>query len=248
MNNVANQIEQFPGISLKDMDKYALMSRTDTKFILHEKQLVSILKTVSADYNSLEINNQRIMGYSSLYFDTLPKKFYHDHHNGKAYRLKVRMRKYLESNLCFLEVKQKDKKGNTNKNRIRIDDFETSLSAHSKEFIKNTISNEYNLAPSIWNGFNRITLANRFEKERVTIDLNLKFNINESEKSFKNLAVIEVKQEGLNRQSPIIKALRQHHLMPFSISKYCIGMISLYDDIKYNQFKSKILKINKISA
>lgn len=248
MNNVAFQIDQFPSISLKEMDKYALMSRTDTKFVLHQEQLLSILKKIGDNYSVLEINNQRIMGYSSLYFDTAPKKFYHDHHNGKSYRLKIRMRKYLESDLCFLEVKQKDGRGNTNKNRIRIDDFETSLSSHSKEFIKETVASDFDLSPSIWNKFNRITLVNRFEKERVTIDLNLKFKINESEKYFKNLVVIEVKQEGLNRQSPIIKALKKKRLTPFSISKYCIGMISLYSDLKYNQFKSKLLVINKILA
>lgn len=248
MNNVAFQIDQFSSISLKEMEKYALMSRTDTKFVLHQEQLLSILKKLSGSYSVLEISSQRIMGYSSLYFDTPPKKFYQDHHNGKSYRLKVRMRKYLESGLCFLEVKQKDGRGNTNKNRIRIDDFETSLSHNSKEFIKKTVANDFDLSPSIWNKFNRVTLVNRSEKERVTIDLNLRFTINESEKYFKNLVVIEVKQEGLNRQSPIFKALKKNHLTPISISKYCIGMISLYSDLKYNQFKSKLLIINKILA
>lgn len=248
MNNVAFQIDQFSSISLKEMDKYALMSRTDTKFVLHQEQLVSILKKLSTSYSVLEINNERIMGYSSLYFDTPLKKFYHDHHNGKSYRLKIRMRKYLESGLCFLEIKQKDGRGNTNKNRIRIDDFETSLSNNSKEFINETVANDFDLSPSIWNKFNRITLVNHFEKERVTIDLNLMFKINESEKYFKNLVVIEVKQERLNRESPIVSALKKNRLTPFSISKYCIGMISLYGNLKYNQFKSKLLIINKISA
>jgi hypothetical protein len=248
MNHITHKIDQFSSISLQALNEYALMSRTDTKFVLHEEQLLSLLDAVKDSYDILEIDNNRMASYSSLYFDTPSKKFYHDHHNGRAHRLKIRMRKYLESDLCFLEVKQKDGRGNTNKSRVQIEDFETSLSPESKRFIKETVNQDYDLSTSIWNGFNRITLANRFEKERVTIDLNLKFRINESTKSFENLAIIEVKQEGLNRQSTIVKALRANRLLPFSISKYCIGMISLYDDLKYNRFKSKLLKINKISA
>jgi hypothetical protein len=42
-----------------------------------------------------------------LYFDTDSKRFYHDHHNGKVKRTKIRMRNYVESNLTFLEIKKK---------------------------------------------------------------------------------------------------------------------------------------------
>jgi hypothetical protein len=46
----------------------------------------------------------------------------------------------------------------------------------------------------------------------------------------------------------IIKELKSQGILPFSISKYCIGMLSLHNELKYNTFKRKLLKINKLTA
>ncbi len=245
---IKNSINMFSAISLEEMNSVALMKRTDTKFIISKSQLVSVLKAIYNHYKVLEINNDRIMSYSSLYFDTPNNKFYKDHHNGKNNRTKVRQRKYIESDLCFLEVKQKNGKGETQKTRIPVSDFETDLSKSSIEFISKTTEQDYNLSPSLWNGFNRITLVNIKNKERVTIDLNLTYKINGIEKNYENLVVIELKQERFNRNSKIVKILKSYRQNPYSISKYCIGMISLYNDLKYNVFKKKLIKINNITT
>ncbi|PWG05366.1 polyphosphate polymerase domain-containing protein [Polaribacter aquimarinus] len=248
MNKVKTILNTFSPISLKEMNGVSLMKRTDTKFVIHTHQLISILEDLKKDYKVLEINKDRIMSYSSLYFDTAENKFYKDHHNGKNNRIKIRQRKYVESNLCFLEIKQKNGKGETNKSRIPVTDFETSLNATSKKFISSITNTEYDLIPSLWNQFNRVTLVNVKNKERVTLDLNLNYKINEVEKRFENLVVIEVKQERFNRKSKIIKSLKVIRQNPYSISKYCIGMISLYNDLKYNIFKKKLIRINNIIA
>lgn len=245
---VQKLMSEFSAISLEEMNSVALMKRTDTKFVINKSQLFTVLKEIEGQYKVLEINTDRIMSYSSLYFDTVDNKFYNDHHNGKNNRTKIRQRKYVESNLCFLEIKQKNGKGETNKTRIPVKDFELNLSKSSEAFIAQTTNQDFNLEPSLWNGFNRITLVNLKSKERVTIDLNLSFKINETEKSFKNLVVVEVKQERFNRNSAIVKVLKSLQQHPYSISKYCIGMISLYNDLKYNIFKKKLIKINNITA
>lgn len=246
--NIQNIINSFTPISLDEMNSVALMKRTDTKFVISKAQLVSVLKDLDSHYKVLEINNDRIMSYSSLYFDTPNNKFYNDHHNGKNNRTKVRQRKYIDSDLCFLEVKQKNGKGETNKTRIPVSDFETNLSKASTTFISETTSQDYDLLPSLWNGFNRITLVNIKSKERVTVDLNLTYKIDDKEKNYQNLVVIEVKQERFNRNSEIVKILKSYKQHPYSISKYCIGMISLYSDLKYNIFKKKLIRINNIIA
>jgi len=248
MLHIQDKIKNFPSISLEEMNSVALMKRTDTKFVISKSQLVSILEIIQEDYKVLEIMDDRIMSYSSLYFDTPENKFYNDHHNGRKNRTKVRLRKYVESDLCFLEIKQKNGKGETNKSRIQIPDFETDLSNQSKDFISKITKKEYNLLPSLWNSFNRITLVSIKNKERVTIDLNLAYKINDTAKSYDDLVVVELKQERFNRKSKIVKALKLLRENPYSISKYCIGMISLYDDLKYNLFKKKLIKINNISA
>ena len=248
INTIEPIINQFSSISLKEMNSVSLMKRTDTKFVINKYQLVIVLESIKNNYKVLEIDANRIMSYSSLYFDTLENKFYNDHHNGKKNRTKIRQRKYVESDLCFLEIKQKNGKGETNKSRIQVNDFEKDLTNISKEFIANTTNKEYNLVPSLWNGFNRITLVNLASKERVTIDLNLSYNINDVKKEFENLVIIEVKQERFNRKSEIVKSLKSIRQNPYSISKYCIGMISLYNDLKYNLFKKKLIKINNTIA
>ena len=80
------------------------------------------------------------------------------------------------------------------------------------------------------------------------IDLNLSYKINNTKKFYKKLVVIEVKQERFNRNSKIVKVLKSIRQNPYSISKYCIGMISLYNNIKYNLFKTKLIKINNITT
>jgi hypothetical protein len=246
LENIENIINKYSPISLEEMNSVALMKRTDTKFVINKSQLSIILNNLDVHYRILQIKEDRLMSYSSLYFDTTENKFYNDHHNGKNYRTKIRQRKYVESDLCFLEIKQKNGKGETNKSRIKIKDFELDLSESSNDFITSTTSQNYNLKPSLWNSFNRITLVNLENKERVTIDLNLSYKINEVKKNYENLVVVEVKQERFNRNSEIVKTLRSIRHHPYSISKYCIGMVSLYSDLKYNVFKKKVIKINKI--
>ena len=245
---IAHIVNNLDPITLREMDGVSLMKRTDTKFVIHQKNLIEVLETIKNQYRVLEINGNRILTYSSLYFDTEDKKFYHDHHNGKVNRTKVRMRKYMESNICFLEIKQKDGKGKTTKSRIQINDFETELSPKLVDFIDTTTSKKNNLKPIIWNKFNRITLVNKQAKERLTIDLGLQFKMSSSSKKFKNLVIIEVKQERFDRTSPVVKSLKEKGINPYSMSKYCIGMTNIYPKLKYNHFKRKILKINKITA
>lgn len=243
-----NLIDKFSSISLEEMNGVSLMKRTDTKFVIHEKDLITVLEKIKNKYKVLEIDSHRIMTYSSLYFDTKTKKFYKDHHNEKINRIKIRIRKYVESGMCFLEIKQKDGKGKTTKTRTSIHDFETDLSDQSFEFIQQVTGKTFDLEPIIWNKFNRITLVDNTAKERLTIDLNLSFKINNSFKAYNNLVIIEVKQERFTRASPVIQELKAKQINPYSLSKYCIGMISVYNDLKYNRFKKKLIKINKITA
>ncbi|WP_341227822.1 polyphosphate polymerase domain-containing protein [uncultured Arcticibacterium sp.] len=224
------------------------MNRSDTKFILPKNQVLGILSSLSDKYRVLEVNQNRLMTYNSLYYDTPEHAFYQWHHNGKVNRIKVRIRNYVESNLHFLEVKRKNGKGMTKKSRIGIKGFEEKLTERSKNFIEETTNQTFQLSPILENKFNRITLVSKTHKERATIDFNLNFLNEYKEKTYDRLAIIEIKQEGVNRNSPIYQALKIRHILPSRISKYCLGMISLYNDIKYNTFKEKLLQIQKLTA
>ena len=100
---------------------------------------------------------------------------------------------------------------------------------------------------TIKNNFDRITLVNFQTKERVTIDLNLKFSSNNSNKELENICIIEVKREKGNRKSEILSILKLKRIRPTRFSKYTIGSCILNPKLKYNNFKRKLLFINKIS-
>ncbi|MGY8920028.1 MAG: polyphosphate polymerase domain-containing protein [Flavobacteriales bacterium] len=240
-------ISNFDKISLDEMNGVSLMKRVDTKFILTQSQLLEILSQIQEDYKILEINGERLMEYSTLYFDTQNKNCFKDHHNGKLNRFKIRMRKYLVSDLCFLEIKKKNNLGVTNKTRTKIKDFETILSSQSKEFISNSQINNLLLEPVLYNNFNRMTLVNKYFSERVTIDTNLSFRSEGKEKKLDQLIVIEVKQEGKRLNTSINSVLKSLKIAPTNFSKYCIGVTNTFDKIKSNRFKEINLKINKIN-
>ena len=198
----------FPPIALEEMNDVSLLKRVDTKFLTTESKLSEILSLLHDEYQILEIAEKRLMNYTTLYFDTKDLTCYKEHHNGKARRQKIRMRKYVDSDLCFLEIKEKQNSGMTNKVRCSIDDFETSLSEKSNAFIKKATKKDLELEPVLYNYFQRFTLVSKLRSERVTIDTGLEYKTDSTTKKINNIAVIEVKQEKQNIRTPIYSALK----------------------------------------
>lgn len=247
MSEINDILNGFEAITLSEMDSVKLMDRTDTKFVFNSAELPSILSELTTDYKVLEINSVRISKYESLYFDTPNFDLYHKHQTGKLNRYKIRFRRYVESNLNFFEVKFKNNKGRTIKNRVKQEEVFRTIQNQAKELLndKTNLLSE-NLEPKIWVNYSRITLVNKNSPERVTIDLNLHFVKDEQVKHIANLVVAEVKQDK-SSTSPFIKLMRKSHVREGSISKYCFGIITFFDKIKHNNFKPKLIPIKKIT-
>lgn len=249
LQNIEKAIAAYESISLGEMDRVALMNRTDTKFLIHEQELPELLNELVAYYSILEVEGIRMNRYNSMYYDSANFDFFNDHHRGKRGRAKVRIRTYVESAISFLEVKVKDKKGDTEKTRMRVTGFEERFSNEQEDFVAQALGSAKRLAPVLQNAFTRITLVNKKEEERATIDLQLRFNGKHTLTDGSNyLVIIEVKQSGFNRKSPIVKALRQRKSHPYSVSKYCMGLGLLHQELKQNKLKEKFIKINKIAS
>lgn len=248
MEELQHILSEFPVIKLEEMDRTKLMDRVDTKFAFHRDELPDIITNLKEHFHVLVVENKRISQYESLYFDKNEFDFYNDHHNNKNHRFKVRFRKYVDSGLNFLEVKEK-RKGRMIKRRIPVQKFEHDLSDSSKSFVEQYLNDEDKLEPKLWNQYQRITLVNKDLNERLTFDINLEFKWEKEEKKFPSLVIAELKQERKNRNSPFYKLMRSKRIRPYRISKYCIGTIELYDtkNIKYNRFKKKLLKLKKIN-
>lgn len=242
INDALNSLE---AISLKEMDSVKLMNRTDTKFVFPVSILPDLLVKSKENYRVLEINSLRTPSYNTLYFDTINHQLFLDHHNGRANRYKIRIRNYVESNLFFLEIKKKIK-GRTDKHRIKVNEIENQLSEKSKEFISQVTGTNLEFEPSLWNSFKRITLVNKNEPERITIDLNLTFSHQSQQHILDYLVIAEVKQEKVNLNNPFIAILKNKGIRENSISKYCIGSLLCNPDLKYNNFKEKLLVLDKL--
>jgi hypothetical protein len=245
MNLINNILEEFSPITLKEMDNVKLMDRTDTKYVFRMENLSDFLKEIIKDYRVLDVNGNRISRYESLYFDTKKFDLYLCHHRGKPNRYKIRCRKYVESELNFFEVKFKNNKGRTIKDRVKQSQIETMIKDKAEMLLnEKTPLNSQDLEAKLWVNYSRITLVNKTSPERVTIDMNLNFKNEEKDKTIHDLVIAEVKQDKAST-SAFIKLMKRHHIREGSISKYCFGVLSLFD-IKHNNFKPNLILLKKI--
>jgi len=241
-------LEGFIPIHLDEMESVRLMDRVDTKFAFELDQLPEVLSALKQYYRVLEVQGKRISQYKSLYFDKKDFDFFNDHHNAKDHRFKVRYRNYVDSSLFFLEVKEK-KRGRVSKMRIPVEKIEENLSLEEQAFIEESIREKVDLEPKLWSDYNRITLVNNEMTERLTLDTSLVFRWENETKTYNDIVIAELKQERVNRRSPFYKVMKTNHVRPYRLSKYCIGAIELHTKkkLKYNRFKSKLLKLKKLN-
>ncbi|MBM3424932.1 MAG: polyphosphate polymerase domain-containing protein [Bacteroidetes bacterium] len=243
------QLSQFQRITLEEMGRVTLMNRIDTKFAFGKNTLNQILTLLTEDYFVLEINGKRKMEYESLYFDDAEFSLFSDHHRGKNNRAKVRIRNYVDSNLFFFEVKHKIK-GRTDKHRISTPSFHAEITNREQALLQNVFPTTKELHANITNRFTRITLVNKTNAERLTLDFDLSFNYQEQVHTLNSLVIAELKQERINRNSPFYVLMKSRHLRPYRLSKYCLGIMELVEQpkIKKNRFKKRRLHLEKINA
>ncbi len=243
--------QSFQTITLNEMKSIQLMNRIDTKFIATREQLNDILELAQSSYRIQVVNEERISSYDTLYFDTEDYDMYIQHHNRRLKRQKIRTRSYVQSAITFLEIKNKNNKGRTNKVRVPIgsDEFhEFGNNNKAMELMKSySLYNKNEIMPRLRTQFNRITLVNIGMTERLTIDMDLAFHNMENGVvvSKPNLVIIELKQDG-QVASPMRTILARLRIKQFKISKYCIGTVFTNESVKRNRFKTKMAKIQKL--
>lgn len=246
--NLPGEVWAFEAIALEEMNGVSLMNRFDVKYLIPLAALPSVLNEASAFYRILEINSERVFQYDTLYYDTPKLHLYNFHHAGKKDRYKVRFRNYVESDLSFFEIKHKNNKGKTYKSRISLPtEFSSRLNPAMSSFLtESTPLAADKMEESLRVYYQRMTLVNKVRPERITIDINLKFEHADRAARYPNMVIFEVKQEKM-RSSEIIHILRKYHFRPGSISKYCLGVISTHPEVKYNRFKNTYNLINKLN-
>ena len=251
-NEVDNILNTFAPISLEQMQDIQLMDRLDYKYVAPVSLLPALLEEISSLFLVQTNKNVRIASYKTQYFDTPGLDYFVMHQNGKSSRQKIRIRSYVDSNLAFLEVKNKNNKGRTRKIRVKVDTplvhSITDLDEEQDFLEEHSLFNTDSLVPILENSFKRITLVNCKKTERVTIDFNISFlnYTTDKEKMLDNIMVLELKQDG-QQYSDFRAALELLRIRQVSFSKYCIGIAMTDPDAKSNQFKKKLIRINKLT-
>ncbi len=233
--------QQFETVSLNELNiKAPLLNREDRKFVFHAGRLQEILQDCVATYYLLKINDNTLFNYRNWYFDTAHLDFYHQHHCGKTTRCKIRKRLYVNSGQSFIEVKQKTNKGNTVKHRTACNNLD-----EARGFIQQYSGYDTScLQETIEINYNRITLLHKHKPEKVTLDLDLFYRQDEAVSKYDNLVIAEVKTEKCNTPS-FSNIMKLHGIREGSLSKYCLGLISSREQIKYNNFKQQYYQILK---
>ncbi len=246
--DLSGLVAGFAPISLEDMEAVTLQNRTDTKFVLSAGQLVKALGLIQQEYFVFCIDGRRMNHYRTLYFDTPDFSLYNLHVNGAAHRYKVRSREYTDSHQSFLEVKHKTIKRRTIKERIRTEQPVLQLSLDHEHWLQGVFPYDcQSLQPKLWSTFVRITLVSKRGCERVTLDTDLAFYANNHFLRLDGLAIAEVKRDARTEESVFLALMHNQHIRPEGFSKYCLGVSLLYDQVKKNAMKPKIMKIQKMT-
>lgn len=233
-------------ISLKEMKSVRLMNRTDTKYLTSVRNLLRWLEQARTEYRVQEIDGACEMPYYTRYYDTEECRMYLDHLHGRLARQKIRIRVYENSGTAFLEIKDKNNRGRTNKERVPC--VELDAAAHSDFIAEHSRYRAEALSPRLENRFTRITLVNRRMTERLTVDTDLRFHNlrTDSVCRLDSLAVIELKRDG-RTYSPAAEMLRRLRIRPAGFSKYCMGMALTDEALARNRFKPRLRSIRKMS-
>jgi len=241
----------FGSISLKGLEeaKAELLSRVESKHLMTLEQCLGLLAGLSNSYLVLEVNNSRITRYETLYYDTPSFLTFLHHHNGRGNRCKLRIRRYDSSQETYLEVKKKNSKGTTEKNRIKTRWTTAGFSPEQKEFLESAFPYDHReFFPVVKTVYDRLTLVSTESPERITLDSNVSFQSGQEQKIYPGLVIVEIKHEKGARASPALSAVHAMGIRKRGFSKYCIGVSLLYDWVKHNRFKPNLLLLSKLDS
>ncbi len=136
MTEILQTLKEYIPISLEEMSGIKLMNRTDTKYVTSYQILKEILLAAGHDYRVQEVNGEYNIAYHTIYLDTADRDMYLTHQKWTGRTGEIRIRTYVDSDLTFLEVKNKNNKGRTDKKRIRIGSIDTIIEDGGEAFLR----------------------------------------------------------------------------------------------------------------
>jgi hypothetical protein len=260
MSSTANAeallVQAFDPVGLAALNaKAAMLERLDRKYVVRAAVLRAALPQLARRFDVLEIDGRRAFLYETCYFDDPQRRCYFDHQRGRRRRLKVRVRRYADAALCFVEVKLKDRRGSTVKKRLPYDPasygrLDERALAHVERAYRELYGIDFRrpLAPTLCMTYRRITLVAKQGGERVTVDFDLRFDGEGAACSVdREICIVETKSANGNGVADGV--LRQWHQHPTrNCSKYCVGMSITGAVQQYNRFLPALRRLGVLGA
>ena len=242
---VAGAAAGFTPATKQELERAALTRRFDRKFLLDLAEAASVVSAAGRDYHVVLANGERFALYDTIYFDTPSLRFYHDHRRGRRPRVKLRIRNYVDRGLSMLELKVKNARGETQKDRWERPEMTSDLSetdvAHLREARPGLFS-EGELVAAARTVFYRLMLINASSVERATLDFGLSLSRGGDHCALDGTVVVEVKDGGRGARSPLVSALRQYGARALPFSKYCMA-VALLGHERANAFRPALRAI-----
>lgn len=241
---VRRRIDAFAPVALAELDaRAALQTRVDRKYVVEWTVLADLLDAMAPDFHALQTAAGRLFAYRSRYFDSGSYGAFRAHVQGRRRRYKCRARHYVDADRYVFEVKLKGARGETVKHALpcAAREFE-DITARTARFANTCLHDAYghavaDLRPSLETTYRRMTLVAADGSQRVTADFGLRFDDGRGARSalHPDYVIVETKSAGMaGGADGLLWGLGAR---PVSVSKYCVGLGLLRDDVKTNQFR-----------
>ena len=242
-------------ITLAELNSEAsLLTRIDRKYLVPPGATQEVVNHLAPRAQVLQIDGLRHFRYASTYFDTPGLDAYFLAARKRRRRYKIRTRTYLDSGLCFLEVKTNGSREATVKDRFKYDpDDADRVTPDGRLFVierlvesgtcspdeARTIADA--LVPVMDSTYSRTTLHLPHDEARATFDTQLTWDLFGPDGkrlgqgvSVDHLNVVETKNP--STASPTDRLLWHQGHRPARISKYATGMALLHPELPANRW------------
>ena len=242
-------------ITLAELNSEAsLLTRMDRKYLVPPGDTQHVISHLAPRAQVLQIDGLRHFRYASTYFDTPGLDAYFLAARKRRRRYKIRTRTYLDSGLCFLEVKTNGSREATVKDRFKYDpDDADRVTPDGRLFVierlveSGTCSSDEArtiadaLVPVMDSTYSRTTLHLPHDEARATFDTELTWDLFDPDGrrlkpgvSVSHLNVVETKNPAT--ASPTDRLLWNQGHRPARISKYATGMALLHPELPANRW------------
>lgn len=222
----------FDPITLGELTEAAeLQTRVDRKYVLPVAEAEALMARLDPETRVLEIDGERTFRYRSSYFDTPDLISFRLTAYRRRRRFKVRTRTYLDSSLCWLEVKTEGYRGGTVKNRLPYRMCDQDTVEPGRRFVDDILGDrDFELVPTLLTHYRRTTFCQASGDSRLTVDVGLVWTgADGRELGLPDVAVVETKTG--SAASPADRLLWASGHRPTSISKYATGLTVLRPDL-----------------